>query len=282
MARTKGDFLSYAKSGVRPGTGPGVIEIDDASFNDGNENSGSDLYGTNESYDEPASITSPSSGRSLQTSYYDLGNEQGAVGVQQDEDGGIYGEYSSSNGITPDSGIRDIPIRNVNTGAYPIISSVSGPTRTVKKKRVNTIDKLLGVAGNKLPRSKTTKKTNAAPAQQSTQKVMRRFLTLIEVNDYRRGLINIVMWSSDHLDDGLTAITKGHRQVNIWSSMEWSDAEIIVDAFLEAGQKSEYWASAVRQVVEYSKKAQLLAIVTPKLYFTIMYLVTTGIDLRLA
>ena len=267
-AKSKQEFLNYArreasKSRSRPQYAPDDYE--------GTSSTGSDVWGAVSSYDGSIESEYGSSQTEQSTDFGVAEREQSFNGSQsadyQRYSGGEPEWDTSGDGAFDSSGSIDIPIRNVGGDSYDIAESV--PTRTTK--RVSPVDK---VFGNIFGRQK-------APPQPKAISVTRKLLTLAEVAKYRPGLIKLIMFSSDHMDDGISAITKGHRPVVIWSNIELPDAEILADSFLDAGQKSAYVAEKVRWVIEWEKKVQAGIILAPRVYKTIVYTVVTGLSFQL-
>lgn len=264
MTRTKDDFLNYARSsGTVIGAG---IESNNSSDSIGNETVSTNVWRTNE--DDDLSIT-----ESVGTAE-DIQRSSGFfTGQQQGLTGGTYGGDTGSYGLTDTTGYDDVEIRDSDRSTYQSSSTVYKPvTRRTVTKRTTKFDKIVQkVTGNQLPSGKTNKVT----------KQIGKVLTTGEITKYKTTLIQILLWSSENLDTGIVAITKGHKEIEIWSDISYVDAEILVDSVLDAGQKSQWVAQEVRLVIDHYKKAKALIIVVPRLYKTIMHVVTNGIDLRL-
>lgn len=272
MARTKGDFLNDART--RAAIQRPVFEI--VPTNDSDDYAGNEIVGrrvleADASYDGPASVT----GGSSEFSY---GTNQTTPWAEQGTDGRINELDFSRNGIDAIYGGNDDQTRDSYTGAY---QPVQRPTEPVPVKTVKARSSFLDNAIGKVSRA-TSKPTKAkVDTINKVAGVTRKLLTLQEIANNKPILIKLILWSSDNIDHGFEAITKGHRPVEIWSNLEFSDVEILVDAILEMGQKSEKAATAVRQIMEYEKKGQLLVILAPRIAKSIMHLFANGIDLRM-
>lgn len=279
MSRSAEDFINEARANSanqRANLFEGISN-DDNSSDGGDEITWRDIQQTNASYDGSNAI----SGATFGTGYESNQGFNGAIGssfkTERDEERGILNEYSSSNTVNEYDSGSDYPVRNYQPSSSEPVRTVPGSATRVIKKRGNMLEGMVSSIREKIPRSTSTKKSSL----NTVAGVTRKFLTLQEITHNKPLLIRTVMWTSEHLDYGIEAITKGHQSVEIWSNIEYDDAEILVDAFLEAGQKSERWASAVRQVMDYEKRIKLGTILIPRAVKSIVHLFTYGIDVRI-
>lgn len=235
----------------------------------GTEEPGGDLLSAAESYDgfseesgDGFSAEQSISSRSSSLQQESLGSTEGADGGVDFYDLGGHGTLDSDWG-------RDFETGNSRGhGGKSSSGSVRSGGRT---KRVSYIDEVLQKTSTKAPKSTI----------QKTITTVRKVLTIAEVTKNRKDLVDLIIWSSDNLDNGISAITKGHRQVEIWSDLSYVDAEILADSFLQAGQKSEKAAAMVRKVMDIQKRIKVGVILAPRIYKSIIYTVLTGIDLRM-
>jgi hypothetical protein len=271
MARTKKDFLEYARQRAVATGEFGDSTPDYSPDTGGTESIGGSVLTADVSYDAPVEESISDAATIQRADEPDYGSEQGET--RRD-----IGSDFSSDGSTDSASTIDYPIRNYNPGSdYTYPTAARSPIRAVTKRRTSFADRALDfVAGKTQSREQKIKAATAAGV-----KVARKFLTIAEVSGNRGSLIKLVLWSSENLDAGISAITKGHAEVEIWSNIEYADAEILVDAALEMGQKSEKWATAVRQVIDYQKKIKVGVILAPRIYRSIVYTIVTGVDLRI-
>jgi hypothetical protein len=263
-ARTKDWFKEYGKRRRSNITAYG-LSIDDESSDAGDATPVENLWGTNIVDSEPvqnaAGTGSYASGSYTTTNISSEANSNGEWGDFQGVDG-------DANGVR----YADIPIRNIDAGSYQPASNIRGngnrTTPTVKT-RVSLIDRMAG----------SLKKPSIKPKAAIPRK-LGGLLTALEVTKNRQKLIIVVLWTSENMDNAIIAISKGHKPVEIWSNITHDDAEIIVDAMLEAGQKSIYAAERVRQVINYYAYARLGTILGPRSYLTLVHLFVEGISLK--
>lgn len=269
MVMSKDDFLKYARSSAASRVLQSQGFTGYSENNDGrNETAGINLYGSTESYDE-------SNGESDQDSGTIQYSDASSIGWEQESDRSVQFRNGSGYGSFDGIGNYDLPIRNVriDDGEYNqrTESGIAGHTT---KKRTTLFDKAGKIFGNKLPPKDPIKK-------QIVTTTIRKVLTIAEVNKNREKLIHLMLLTSEHMDHAISAVTKGHHEIEIWSNLERIDCEILVDAYLAAGQKSARVAVMVRKTIEYSEKAQLGVILVPRIYKSIVYMVKTGISVQL-
>lgn len=277
--RTKGDFLNYANRTVKRSISNPVYETvsndnDDSYGRD--ETTWGDIQQTDAGYDGSVTESGSDAGTVYGSYQGYTGRDQSLVGAERSTQPGVYDLDTGGDGTDDNDGFYDIPVRNYQRDDGKSSSVTGRSTTRIIKKRTNALDNMFGKVGNllhsdKQPRSKAQK------AVEVTQKL----LTLNEYTNSKPVLIKTILWSSQHLDDGLEAITKGHRPVTIWRNIQYDDAEILAEAFLDAGRKSVRWAGAVRQVLDYEKKVKLGIILIPRAAQSIMHLFTYGIDIRM-
>jgi hypothetical protein len=107
-----------------------------------------------------------------------------------------------------------------------------------------------------------------------------RKLSDLEAAKLKPKIIEFVTWTSDHLDEALTAITKGHEEIIIWSNLDETEIEIIADFLISRGKKSEQAAILVRNMAVFIERVQLSLIVIPRMYLTAKILFEKGISLK--
>lgn len=269
MARTKKDYLEHARSAaIERYRRLDGLETDNPSSNEGNANAGADVWPADAGHDSAIESAVGSSGQAEFGSQGNFRPDQSDVGLWEPADPGEYGEGSSGDGTDGVNGEYYIPIRTVGADSSQRVELRSLPTRRTVKRRSTIVDKVASTVSSVIP---TTSKQKT---------VVQKLLTVGEITHNRPILIKMLLWSSRHMDDGISAITRGHREVEIWSNIEYADAEILVDAFQEAGQKSLWVAERARQIVVLQSKLQAGVILVPRVYRTIVYMFTTGISIN--
>lgn len=272
MPRSKEDFLDYARNARRKSNRPTGATEYTPDNNEGDADPSLDIRGATSSDDGAAEVEYRSEQAEQRTDSWtpaSIENSNGNKSTDYTGDSGGVEEFDGSGYDSPNvDGGYDLPIRNYSSVDYQPYQPVQ---QSGKRTRVSFLDGLL---------KKGTDRQKSLPAQKAIT-ATRRFITLAEVAKYKPGMIRLIMFSSDHMDDGITAITKGHQPVSIWSTIETPDAEILADAFLEAGQKSAAIAEKVRWVMEWEKKVKVGIILAPRIYRSIVYTVITGISVQL-
>lgn len=104
----------------------------------------------------------------------------------------------------------------------------------------------------------------------TSKKVEGRKLTDAEVIKMRPKLIQLIVWQSEHLDEFISATTRGHAPVEIWSTLDYDDAEILADYLISRARVDERAAVAVRYAATIMDKIKLGIIVGPRLYQTML------------
>ncbi len=114
----------------------------------------------------------------------------------------------------------------------------------------------------------------------SSNKVKGKTLTVLEVAKLRPKLIHAIEWQSEHADHFITATTKRHVAVVIWSDISMDDIEIIADFLLERGKSDVQTAIVVRAMAELLDKVKVGLVVLPRAWRTIAYYLQTGISIK--
>lgn len=83
-----------------------------------------------------------------------------------------------------------------------------------------------------------------------------------------------------YADDFIYATNKKHEQIAIWSSIDYEDAEFLVDVWLRRARTSAKAASHVTAVVNKHEELRVAAIALPRAYQTFMVYFQNGIGVR--
>lgn len=83
------------------------------------------------------------------------------------------------------------------------------------------------------------------------------------------------------MDVAISAVTKGHRDVVIWSSIEQKDAYIVVDMLQQEAQHSLKAAAAVEYIMRMRLRIKAGQILLPRVAATLVYIFTTGVSIRI-
>lgn len=122
-------------------------------------------------------------------------------------------------------------------------------------------------------------KTQPKKSKQTAKKTDGRRLTDAEVIKMRPKLIDYIIWQSEHLDDFISATTRGHLPVEIWSDLDKDDAEIIADFFISQGRVNDRAAVAVRYAATMMDKIKLGIIIGPRMYRTMITYIERGFSI---
>jgi len=83
-----------------------------------------------------------------------------------------------------------------------------------------------------------------------------------------------------YADDLIYATNKKHEQVQIWSSIDYEDAEFLVEVWLRRARTSAKAASHVTAVVHKHEELRVAAIALPRAYQTFMIYFQNGIGVK--
>ena len=107
-----------------------------------------------------------------------------------------------------------------------------------------------------------------------------RKLSDVEAARLRPKLIEYLLWQTEHMDQLLIAITSGHQPVEIWSTMDKTDCEIIAEFMIVRGRQDAKAAQAVRYLSVFIDRLRLGMIILPRMYQTAILMFTRGISIR--
>lgn len=124
------------------------------------------------------------------------------------------------------------------------------------------------------------KKPKVDEGKKSTSGSKHKPLSEQEARGYRENLIDVLLWQSEHMDNIITATTKGHQPVVIWSDIDRDDATTIADFLLEEGKKSTRAATLVRNMVDLRRRIQVGLITIPRAYKTMQVYFNRGLGIR--
>lgn len=113
----------------------------------------------------------------------------------------------------------------------------------------------------------------------SAKKSEQRTLTDAEVIKMRPKLIEYILWQSEHMDDFISATTRGHEAVEIWSNLDQDDAEIIADFLISRARVSVNAAIVVRTASGLMDKIKLGLIVGPRVFSTFRVYMERGFSI---
>jgi hypothetical protein len=104
-------------------------------------------------------------------------------------------------------------------------------------------------------------------------------LSDVEAARVRPKLIEYLLWQTEHMDQLIIATTKGHQPVEIWSTIDKTDAEIIADFMIARGRQDVRAAQAVRYLSVFIDRLKLGLIILPRAYQTVMTYFARGIGI---
>src|SRR6185437_6101890 len=90
--------------------------------------------------------------------------------------------------------------------------------------------------------------------------------------DYEQALLGI--WG--FLDDGLALVTRGHKQPDIWRTIDDGDLKLIVDQKLRQAQRSPKAAKQVYTTIDYFQRGAVYLIYGPRMWQSLQFLAEQG------
>jgi len=107
-----------------------------------------------------------------------------------------------------------------------------------------------------------------------------RPFTEAEAEEIKEPLLAALLDYFKYADDLIYATNRKHEQVQIWSSIDFEDAEFLVDVWLRRARTSAKAASHVTAVVHKHEEMRVAAIALPRAYQTFMVYFQNGIGVR--
>lgn len=118
------------------------------------------------------------------------------------------------------------------------------------------------------------------PAKPKKEPLRTRPFTEAEAEAIKEPLLAALMDYFKYADDFIYATNKKHEQVQIWSSIDYEDAEFLVDVWLRRARTSAKAASHVTAVVHKHEELRVAAIALPRAYQTFMIYFQNGIGVK--
>jgi len=116
-----------------------------------------------------------------------------------------------------------------------------------------------------------TKKKKAAPDAKK--------LNDTEAIKLRPRIIEMFSWQCEHADKFIQATTKGHNEVNIWSNLDETEIDILVDFLIGRGKVNASVAGVVRSMAELMDKIRAGTILLPRAYATVITYIQRGFSI---
>lgn len=217
---------------------------------------------------------------------------QGTIPINENNDRGdenkrtgktstIYGGSTGNSGVPSSNGSTTYETRSTNRevrGRDSSVYQLETGTR-IAGKRNNFTE---GIKNAFTPITSFVKKQNQ-DKQKDTKKDRRsdyKKLNDTEAIKIRPKLIEFFKWSSDHLDEFIQATTKGHQSVEIWSTLEEEEIEILVDFLIQRGKTNPETAQLVRNMSVLMDRIKLAVIIVPRMYQTALTYINRGISIK--
>ncbi len=154
------------------------------------------------------------------------------------------------------------------------------PDTGLKRKYASVKSKVKSWQKQILPESikdETESNTNETPRKRPRAKKFSEAEAVL----LRPKLKDTVEWTSDHLDEFIIATTQGHdKNIEIWSNLDETEIEIIVDFLIDRGKASERAANAIRKSITLYERLKLMVIIAPRLYATLLTYLEKGVSIR--
>jgi hypothetical protein len=217
---------------------------------------------------------------------YDASADQAPIGTTAnptDEDWRVY----HSNGNADESGRGEGSGLHLSNGSGVDASPTTGPEHWASRERDGSTDQAGGI---KVRTSKFDqvfsylgRKKNSQPSKtrKTQSKNGTRLLTSAKATQQRDVLCQFFLDCTDNMDVAISAVTKGHRDVVIWSSIEQKDAYIVVDMLQQEAQHSLKAAAAVEYIMRMRLRIKAGQILLPRVAATLVYIFTTGVSIRI-
>lgn len=224
-------------------------------------------------------ITSPG-GDVRGTVQFNQGDNRGNEGTG----GGTSQQVYGGNGST-----RDGTVSSDNFGGRPGYSrpgASAGDSGSRQHLKSNVWQQLKGVVGQYKSVFYPTPtivdeapKRGRKPANISVSN-NKRPLSDAEAMRLRPKLIEFMEWQTEHMDNFITATTKGHHPVEIWGTMDRGECEIIVDFMISMARVDVRAAVAVRYASVFIDRLKVGVIIAPRVYATLMVYMKQGFSIR--
>lgn len=124
-----------------------------------------------------------------------------------------------------------------------------------------------------------TKENFQKQADEKPRKSPGKTLSQREADDLRAEYTQARRAVFDLLDDAIKWTTPGHREPNIWKTIDDADLKILVDAKLARATHSVRAASEVRRTIEFHQRVAELMIVGPRFFETVQVYQDLGFEL---
>lgn len=116
--------------------------------------------------------------------------------------------------------------------------------------------------------------------QKETVKRVYKAFTAKEREERKSQLISAFVDLFELLDQAITATTKGHEDVVIWSDMDELEIAILIEPLLTSAMFSEKGAKRVMSIIESHQKLKVGLILAPRFYQTIVKYATLGFSVK--
>lgn len=129
-------------------------------------------------------------------------------------------------------------------------------------------------------RPRSDKDKAQKPTKPKKEPLRTRPFTESEAEAIKEPLLAALLDYFRYADDLIYATNKKHEQVQIWSSIDYEDAEFLVDVWLRRARTSAKAASHVTAVVHKHEELRVAAIALPRAYQTFMIYFQNGIGVK--
>ena len=118
---------------------------------------------------------------------------------------------------------------------------------------------------------------------QVTKKVVKpkKKISPVDAAKKKQHLTEAISYTTDRMDDFIIATTKGHKDIQIWSTMTDDEIEILADTWLQQAQVDTNAAASLEYFLSLYDRIKVGAIVITRAYRTLVYYFITGINIRI-
>ena len=208
-------------------------------------------------------------GHSEETRRYDASD----TGTQRPDSGDRHDSEQSNSGGRP-AGAN-------YSGTYQYNGGLSGSTEYLVTGQQPVKKSKFRFANVVQPYLNEIKKSTKSASKSKKDKPKVKLLTEAEVRLKRQELIDVLLWSSEHMDQIIIATTRDHvKTLIIWSDLDREEAAILADFLLNRSRVDTRAAAAVRGLLELQNKIKLGTILLPRIYRTASYYLSQGFSIR--
>lgn len=206
-------------------------------------------------------------------SYGGVGSTESGTG----SDGTTSGESSWFDNVVTGSGSGDDKSSRSVDGEYKPSSF-----GRVKKSKFTPFIATVKNVSSSIHKSATKKTSSSIKShdQKTSSSIKKRPLTDAEALRLHPKLVDLFLWQSENADSFISATTRGHKPVHIWSTMSKRECEILANFFIRRAKVSIQAAIIVRNLTNIMEDIEAVAVVAPRTFYTVKTYIERGLSLK--